>query len=83
MREQFQLLNAKLRGYYNYYGVRGNYDSLNEFFQQVQRLHLKWLNRRSQRPSYNWAGYRELLRRFILERPRIAGRPRPCRLVSS
>lgn len=36
--EQFQLLNAKLRGYYNYYGVRGNYASLNEFFQQVQRL---------------------------------------------
>ncbi len=26
VREQFKLLNAKLRGYYNYYGVRGNYD---------------------------------------------------------
>ncbi len=73
--EQFQLLNAKLRGYYNYYGVRGNYDSLNEFFQQVQRLHLKWLNRRSQRQSYNWAGYRELLQHFTLARPRIATRP--------
>jgi len=46
--EQFKLLNAKLRGYYNYYGVRGNYASLNEFYQLVQRLHLKWLNRRSQ-----------------------------------
>jgi len=72
--EQFQRLNAKLRGYYNYYGVRGNYASLNEFFQQVQRLHLKWLNRRSQRQSYNWAGYRELLRHFALARPRIAAR---------
>jgi RNA-directed DNA polymerase len=81
--EQFQLLNAKLRGYYNYYGVRGNYDSLNEFFQQVQRLHLKWLNRRSQRQSYNWSGYRALLRHFSLERPRIVGRPRPYRLVPS
>jgi len=83
VREQFQLLNAKLRGYYNYYGVNGNYDSLNEFFQQVQRLHLKWLNRRSQHQSYTWAGYRELLRYFTLERPRIVGRPRPCRLASS
>ncbi len=73
--EQFKLLNAKLRGYYNYYGVRGNYQSLNEFFQQVQRLHLKWLNRRSQRQSYNWAGYRELLQHFALARPRIAARP--------
>src|SRR5258705_9612462 len=72
--EQFQRLNAKLRGYYNYYGVRGNYASLNEFFQQVQRLHLKWLNRRSQRQSYNWAGYRELLHHFALARPRITAR---------
>ena len=74
VREQFKRLNAKLRGYYNYYGVRGNYASLNEFFQQVQRLHLKWLNRRSQRQSYNWAGYRALLQHFALARPRIATR---------
>ena len=75
LREQFRLLNAKLRGYYNYYGVRGNYDSLNEFFQLVQRLHLKWLNRRSQRQSYTWAGYRVLKQHFSLERPRINARP--------
>jgi len=42
--EQFKLLNAKLRGYYNYYGVMGNYESLDEFLYQVKRLHLKWLN---------------------------------------
>src|SRR6266550_487516 len=65
--EQFQLLNAKLRGYYHYYGVNGNYDSLKEFFQLVQRLHLKWLNRRSQRPSYTWEGYYALVQRFALE----------------
>src|SRR6266849_3671347 len=34
MKEQFRRLNAKLRGYYNYYGVNGNYASLNEFFHQ-------------------------------------------------
>ena len=78
--EQFKLLNAKLRGYYNYYGVRGNYASLNEFYQLVQRLHLKWLNRRSQRQSYNWAGYRVLKQHFALERPRINARPQSvCR----
>jgi len=32
VREQVQLLNAKLRGYNNYYGVSGNYASLDEFF---------------------------------------------------
>ena len=75
--EQFQLLNAKLRGYYNYYGVRGNYESLDQFFYQVRRLHLKWLNRRSQRQSYNWTGYDELIRHFALARPRLAARATP------
>jgi len=74
--EQFKLLNAKLRGYYNYYGVRGNFDSLNEFYQLVQQLHLKWLNRRSQRQSYNWAGYRMLKQHFALARPRIVAFPK-------
>lgn len=79
--EQFKRLNAKLRGYYNYYGVNGNYDSLEEFSQLVQRLHLKWLNRRSQRPSYTWEGYHALVQHFALARPRIVGRPKSC-LVS-
>ena len=74
--EQFKLLNAKLRGYYNYYGVHGNYISLEQFFYQVRRLHLKWLNRRSQRQSYNWAGYQVLSQSFALARPLIIGRPK-------
>jgi RNA-directed DNA polymerase len=78
VKEQFRRLNAKLRGYYNYYGVNGNYASLDEFFQQLQRLHQKWLNRRSQRPSYTWEGYVALRQHFALERPHIVGRPKSC-----
>jgi group II intron reverse transcriptase/maturase len=75
--EQFKLLNAKLRGYYNYYGVMGNYESLDEFLYQVKRLHLKWLNRRSQRPSYTWDGYSKLIQHFALARPRIVAFTKP------
>ena len=82
VREQFQRLNAKLRGYYNYYGVNGNYASLNEFFYRVQRLHLKWLNRRSQHQSYTEAGYRDLIQHLALTRPRIVGRPKSCLVAS-
>lgn len=67
----FQKLNAKLRGYYNYYGIIGNYKSLSEFFYHVERILFKWLNRRSDRRSYNWAGYQELKKWFGLLRPRI------------
>ena len=72
----FQRLNAKLRGYYNYYGVHGNTASLKEFFNKAIRILLKWLNRRSQRPSYTWQGYKGVLERFKVARPRIVGRPK-------
>ncbi len=72
----FRELNAKLRGYYNYYGVIGNYADLNRFFRAAMRILFKWLNRRSQRWSYNWAGFRELLEQFQVKRPRIVGRPK-------
>jgi RNA-directed DNA polymerase len=68
----FHWLNAKLRGYYNYYGVVGNYRSLEQFYRQVIRILFKWLNRRSQSRSYNWHGYTELLEHYRVAKPRIA-----------
>jgi len=70
----FGKLNAKLRGYYNYYGIIGNYESLKEFFYHVKRILYKWLNRRSERRSYNWNGFNELMNHFGLLRPRITQR---------
>jgi RNA-directed DNA polymerase len=68
-------LHAKLRGYDNDYGGHGNFASLTQFFVSAMGILQKWLNRRSQRRSYNWAGYNELLAHFNIERPRIFGRP--------
>jgi len=67
----FAALNAKLRGYYNYYGVRGNFDSIDDFFYQVTRMLYRLMNRRSQRRSYNWKGFAELIKVFKLQRPHI------------
>lgn len=78
----FKRLNAKLRGYYNYYGVIGNYASLEQFFHQAMRILFKWLNRRSQRHSYNWQGFDELLEHYKIERPRIVGRPKTRKAAS-
>lgn len=67
----FRRCNAKLRGYYAYYGIRGNYASLADFLYQAQRILFKALNRRSQRRSYTWQGFAELLKAFRLVQPRI------------
>lgn len=66
-----QELSDKMRGYWNYYGVRGNSASLTKFFYQAMRILYKWLNRRSQRASYNWAGFNELLKQYKIPAPRI------------
>lgn len=67
----FARLNRKLVGYYNYYGVTGNSQSLSSFVYQVTRLLFKWLNRRSQRKSYNWIGFKDLVKYFGIAKPRI------------
>lgn len=64
-------LERKLRGYNNYYGVIGNSESLKRFWHAVKGLVYKWLNRRSQRRSYNWKGFAEMWRSWGIPNPRI------------
>lgn len=71
LRKLFCLLNSKLRGYYNYYGLIGNYDRMSKFFFHAMRTLYKWLNRRSQRRSFNWNQFKEVLDFYQIERPRI------------
>ncbi|WP_049771619.1 group II intron maturase-specific domain-containing protein [Thermincola potens] len=75
----FGQLNPKLRGYYNYYGIIGNYEGINEFYQNAVRILYKWLNRRSQRRSFNWMEFRETQDRYKILRPRIM-ESRNCQL---
>lgn len=67
----FATLNAKLRGHYQYDGVRGNYESLGDFHYQVVRMLYHILNRRSQRRRDTWKGLLDRLKVYQLPRPRI------------
>jgi group II intron reverse transcriptase/maturase len=82
LKDLFKERNAKLRGYYHYYGVRGNYEQLAAFFYQADRLLFTWLNRRSQRKSSTGQSFRDLLHHFKIERPRITEKPRGKLAVS-
>jgi len=79
----FRTLRAKLNGYWNYYGVIGNSASLHCFFYQAKRILFKWLNRRSQRRSYTWKGFADLLRFFEVPVPRITECAAPPQLTLS
>lgn len=72
VREFFRGLNSRLRGHYNYYGVRGNSESLHRFFKWAQACAFKWLNRRGgKRSSFTWARFTQVLDLVPIARPRI------------
>ena len=64
-------LNEILVGYYHYYGITDNYQSLSNFRYRIMRSLYKWLNRRSQKKSYNWEGFNDMLKAYPLATPRI------------
>jgi RNA-directed DNA polymerase len=70
-RELYRHLCQVLNGYYNYYGFAGNAATLGKYAYAVGFMWFKWLNRRSQRKSFNWEEFQERLKRFPLPRPRI------------
>ncbi len=71
-REFFDGLNSRLRGHYNYYGVRGNSRSLYRFFDWAIACAFKWLNRRGgKRCSFTWARFAQVLELLQIARPHI------------
>jgi len=72
----FKALNAKLRGYFNYFGVHGNLPSLALFHYHAIKFVWRYLNQCSQRKSYNWDGFRQLLSEFGVVKPYLVNRPR-------
>jgi RNA-directed DNA polymerase len=62
VKEQHAALKRRLQGYFNYFDVRGNERSLHLLVWNVQKAWFKWLNRRSQRQSFTWQRFAELLK---------------------
>ncbi|HUP62496.1 MAG TPA: group II intron reverse transcriptase/maturase [Thermoanaerobaculia bacterium] len=69
--DQHRDLVPKLRGHYQYYGITGNGRALHSFYEAVRREWQRWLNRRSQRNNMTWERFEQMLRRYVLPRPRI------------
>lgn len=71
LKDIWEIAKAKIRGHINYYGYRMNTLKLNHFHQAAIRSLFKWLNRRSQKRSYNWEGFSERIKHFPLM-PKLA-----------
>jgi len=71
LNEWWKIFRMKLAGHYRYYGVSGNYVSLDKFYWQTRELALKWINRRSQKKSFTYPQYEKFLEYHPLPRPVI------------
>jgi len=71
LKDLFASLNQKLKGHYQYYGITDNFPSMGIYLYQATLMLLKWLNRRSQKRSYSWETFKDLLKLFPLAQPHI------------
>ena len=71
LKEWWQVLKLKLIGHYRYYGISGNYREIKKFYILASKLAYKWINRRSQKKSYNYERYCRFKKYNPLPEPRI------------
>lgn len=72
LKEQFDSIKRKLTGYYAYYAIRGNFPFLKLLYYKARLYWIKMLNHRGGRKkSYTKASFDQLLRTFILPKPKI------------
>jgi group II intron reverse transcriptase/maturase len=69
MREQYQALQRKLQGHYQYFGMIGNGRSLWCFRERVQEIWQQWLSRRRRGGGTTWERLRRWLCVFPLPNP--------------
>ncbi len=71
LKELWDILKLKILGHYRYFGISGNYKSLDKYYFKVKTIVFKWINRRSQKKSMNWKEFDSYLLRHPLPKPKI------------
>jgi len=68
----WKILALKLQGHYQYYGVSGNFQGIKSYYEQTLKLTYKWMNRRSQKKTWNWENFRVYLMQNPLPKPKLS-----------
>lgn len=71
LKQMWEMVAMKLRGHYQYYGVSGNFDALQSFYRKSRQMTFTWLNKRSQKSSFNWEQFTSFMTRYPLPQPKL------------
>ena len=69
--EMIEEARIRVIGHLNYYAITDNLDKCSTFIHHVERSLFKGLNRKSQRKSYTWKGFRQALKQAYWPKARI------------
>jgi RNA-directed DNA polymerase len=69
--EIWKIFCTKLKGHVQYYGVSFNSKSVEAFLNAAERILFKWLNRRSQRKSFDWDKFKLYTARHPLPKVKV------------
>jgi group II intron reverse transcriptase/maturase len=68
---QYRILSSKLRGHFQYFGIRCNMRAMEAVLHYVIRGWKYWLSRRSHKSAIAWEAFEKLLEKHPLPTPRI------------
>ena len=71
LEKQHRILCSKLRGHFQYFGVRCNMRAMEVVLHHAKRAWKYWLNRRSSKKALNWEKFEVLMERLPLPIPKI------------
>lgn len=77
--ELIRRAKARLNGHLNYYAITDNSRSCTSFHYWFTRTTFKWLNRRSQRQSYSWESFAQMLENAKWPKVKVKVNLCPCR----
>src|SRR5208337_2818864 len=69
--DQHQKLTQKLEGHYGYYGIIGNYASLQKFLGAARGIWKRWLSRRGRDKPLSWPEFVRLEQHYRLPPARV------------
>jgi len=77
--EMLRIARRRVIGHLNYYAITDNSERCSYYVYRTTRILFKWLNRKSQRRAYTWAGFNQALIWVKWPKPIIRKDLDPCR----
>jgi RNA-directed DNA polymerase len=71
LKDIWKELRTKLEGHIQYYGISFNMRAIGTLISYTKRMVFKWMNRRSQRKSFDWPKFELFIQANPLPKPRI------------